>query len=429
MLVLAVAGALLAFAAPSALAAPTASFTVAPAQPQSGGAVTFTSTSTAPDPFTITAVDWDFDGNGTFDAAGASVQHTFPTAGTYTVNMRATSSELLDNQATATTAVTVTTRPPTADFSFNPASPAVGDAVLFASNSSDPDGESLTHSWDFGDGSGPSTARNPSHTYNTPGQKTVRLTVNDGHGGVDDLTKTITVRDPSAAKASFTFTPLSPVAGQAATFTSTSTPSAGQSITSQTWDLDSDGQYDDGSGKTVTRKFDDPGVYRVALRVVQANGNAAIAEGTVRVGQLVATTPNNPGPTPNNPGPTPKAPKAKPTLLTPFPLVRLVGTAYAHRTVITVLKIQAPRGALTRVRCKGNGCPKSTRRKRSKGKGVRFKSFERSIHAGSKLEIFVVAKGRIGKYTSFKMRRGKVPLRIDACLMPGKKKPRPCPTA
>jgi hypothetical protein len=93
-----------------------------------------------------------------------------------------------------------------------------------------------------------------------------------------------------------------------------------------------------------------------------------------------------------------------------------------------VLSIQAPRGALTRVRCKGNGCPKVTRRKRSKGKRVRFKSFERSIAAGAKLEIFIVAKGRIGKYTSFKMLRGKPPIRTDACVMPGKKKPRPCPT-
>jgi PKD repeat protein len=420
------AAALIAFAAPSALAAPTPSFTVAPASPQSGTAVTFTSTSTAPTLFTITNVEWDFDGNGTFETAGnPSATHTFPTAGSYTVNMRATSNELLDNQATATATVVVTTRPPTADFSFNPTSPSVNDPVLFASNSSDPDGEALSHTWNFGDNTS-STQRNPTHAYATPGQKTVRLTVNDGHGGVDDLTKTITVRDPSAAMASFTFTPQTPVSDQTVTFTSTSTPSAGQSITSQTWDLDSDGQYDDGSGKTVTRKFDSPGVYRVALRVVQANGNAAVAEGTVRVGAIAqspTTSPTSPT-APTTPGqPT----KGRFSLLTPFPVVRLVGVAYTTRTIVSVLSVQSPRGALVRVRCKGTGCPKVVRRKKSKGKGVRFKTFERGIRAGAKLEIFVVAKKRIGKYTSFKMKRAKPPVRTDRCLVPGRRQPVSCP--
>jgi PKD repeat protein len=421
---------MIAFAAPSAFAAPTPSFTVAPASPQSGTAVTFTSTSTAPAPFAITAIDWDFDGNGSFETPGSPTlpsTHTFPTAGTYTVNMRATSNELLDpKEAAATATVVVTTRVPTADFSFNPASPSVNDSVLFASNSSDPDGEALAHTWNFGDNTS-STQRNPTHAYTTPGQKTVRLTVNDGHGGVDDLTKTITVKDPSAAKASFTFTPQTPVADQTVTFTSTSTPSAGQSISSQTWDLDSDGQFDDGSGKTVTRRFDSAGVYRVALRVVQANGNPAVAEGTVRVGAIVAS-PQTTSPTPNTPPTTPGKPtKGRPSLLTPFPVVRLVGAAYTTRTIVSLLSVQAPRGALVRVRCKGTGCPKVVRRKKSKGKGVRFKTFERGIRAGAKLEVFVVAKKRIGKYTSFKMLRAKPPWRRDLCLKPGKRKPVSCP--
>jgi PKD repeat protein len=416
----------MALAAPPALAAPTPSFTVAPAAPQSGTAVSFTSTSTAPALSTITNTEWDFDGNGSIDATGPSVQHVFPTAGSYTVNMRVTSSELLDNQATATQTVVVATRPPTADFSFHPTSPSVGDTVLFASNSSDPDGESLSHTWNFGDNTAQSTQRNPTHAYATPGQKTVRLTVDDGHGGVDDLTKTITVKDPSAAKASFTFTPESPVADQSVTFTSTSTPSAGQTISSQNWDLDSDGKYDDGSGKTATRKFDSPGVYRVALRVVQANRNPAIAESTVRVG-AIAESPSGTTPPTTTPTTPAKPGKARPSLLTPFPVVRLVGAAYAGHTVVTVLSVQAPRGVLARVRCKGPGCPKVVRRKKSKGKAVRFKTFERSIRAGAKLEIFVISKKRIGKYTSFRMLRAKPPVRVDRCLMPGKTKPRGCP--
>ena len=422
---LVLAAAMLAFAAPSAFAAPTPSFTVTPASPQSGVAATFTSTSTPAIGSTISSIEWDFDGNGSIDATGDSVAHAFPTSGSYTVNMTATSTELLDNKATATATVVVTTRVPTADFSFNPTSPSVNDSVLFASNSSDPDGEALAHTWNFGDNTS-STQRNPTHAYTTPGQKTVRLTVNDGHGGVDDLTKTITVKDPSAAKASFTFSPQTPIADQLVTFTSTSMASAGQSISTQNWDLDSDGQYDDGSGKTVTRRFDSPGVYRVALRVVQANGNPAVAEGTVRVGAIAASPPTTSPTLPTTPTTPSKPTKGRPSLLTPFPVVRLVGAAYATRTIVSVLSVQAPRGALVRVRCQGTGCPKIVRRKKSKGKGVRFRTFERGIRAGAKLEIFVVAKKRIGKYTSFKMLRAKAPLRTDLCLIPGKRKPVSC---
>jgi hypothetical protein len=68
------------------------------------------------------------------------------------------------------------------------------------------------------------------------------------------------------------------------------------------------------------------------------------------------------------------------------------------------------------------------RRKRSKGKSLRFKTFEGSIRAGSKLEIFVVRSNRIGKFTRFKLRSSKIPLRTDACVVPGKRKPRPCPS-
>jgi len=418
-------------AAPAAAAPTGVDFTVSPATPQSGVAATLTGAATPAPLSEITAWEWDLDGNAaTIERTGQTVQYPFPTAGDYQVTLRVTSNELVGtNQASQTKTVAVATRTPTAEFIFNPASPAVGENVLFASTSSDPDGDTLTHTWNFGDNSFVSGTSTPTHKYATAGEKTVRLEVNDGKLGVDDVTHTIVVRDPSAAKASFTFAPAAPLAGESVTFTSTSTPSAGQTIKSQSWDLDSDGQYDDGTGKTATRAFDSQGVYRVALRVVQANDNPAIAEGTVRVGAIVATFPGG-NPTPTGPTTPPgKQPKGKLALMSPFPVVRLQGDAYADRTVVNVLSVlQAPPGALVRVRCVGKvkGCPKVMRRKRSKGKRLRFKTFERSIYPGAKLQVFVLAKGRIGKYTGFKIRAGKPPARIDLCVMPGRSKPRSC---
>ncbi|MBM9458564.1 PKD domain-containing protein [Nocardioides sp. zg-536] len=62
---------------------------------------------------------------------------------------------------------------------------------LDASLSYDLDGDPLTYLWDFGDGSS-GTGVNPEHRYATPGSRTVRLTVDDGHGHTAQATATAT---------------------------------------------------------------------------------------------------------------------------------------------------------------------------------------------------------------------------------------------
>ncbi|MFS8197451.1 PQQ-dependent sugar dehydrogenase [Streptomyces sp. CWNU-52B] len=65
--------------------------------------------------------------------------------------------------------------------------------VPFSSaGSTDPDGDSLTYAWDFGDGA-TSTAADPSHTYTTDGQYTATLTVKDTTGKSASASVQITV--------------------------------------------------------------------------------------------------------------------------------------------------------------------------------------------------------------------------------------------
>jgi PKD domain len=60
------------------------------------------------------------------------------------------------------------------------------------SNSSDADGDPLTHSWDFGDGVRGGTAK-IAHVYASSGSFKLKLTVGDGKGGFSSAEKTITV--------------------------------------------------------------------------------------------------------------------------------------------------------------------------------------------------------------------------------------------
>jgi outer membrane protein OmpA-like peptidoglycan-associated protein len=67
-----------------------------------------------------------------------------------------------------------------------PAQAQVGEAVtLDASASSDPDGDALSYTWDFGDGTPPAktTFARTTHSYARIGNYTARLTVDDGRGG------------------------------------------------------------------------------------------------------------------------------------------------------------------------------------------------------------------------------------------------------
>jgi glucose/arabinose dehydrogenase len=52
--------------------------------------------------------------------------------------------------------------------------------VNFLGTATDPENNTLTYSWNFGDGSALSTEQNPTHIYTTNGQFTARLTVSDG---------------------------------------------------------------------------------------------------------------------------------------------------------------------------------------------------------------------------------------------------------
>jgi outer membrane protein OmpA-like peptidoglycan-associated protein len=86
-------------------------------------------------------------------------------------------------------------RPPVCRLSVAPQG-QVGEAVtLDASGSSDPDGNPLTYTWDFGDGTPSTKSDSPrmTHSYARVGNYTAKVTVDDGRGGMCSATAPITV--------------------------------------------------------------------------------------------------------------------------------------------------------------------------------------------------------------------------------------------
>lgn len=93
-----------------------------------------------------------------------------------------------------------TNSPPVAKATATPTSGLPPLAVAFSSNgSSDPDGDSLTYLWNFGDGS-TSTLANPSRTYAAEGVFTAMLTVTDSKNASssDQVVITVGNRRPTA---------------------------------------------------------------------------------------------------------------------------------------------------------------------------------------------------------------------------------------
>jgi hypothetical protein len=117
---------------------------------------------------------------------------------------------------------------------------------------------------------------------------------------------------------------------------------------------------------------------------------------------------------------------AKPTMLRPFPVIRIRGFFRPGGVRVTLLSVTAPRSAHIVARCVGAGCPlRSLSIPRAP---ARLRPFERFLPVGTVVQVRVTSARRIGKFASFRIRARSAPQRIDRCLAPGQTKPTACPT-
>jgi PKD repeat protein len=208
---------------------------------------------------------WDLDDDGQFDDA-AIANPIFSAAllddGAYPVSLRVSNGFVTQ---TAVGTVTVLNVAPQVSLTASPLAVTVGQAITFSGAFTDPGVLDMhTIQWDFGDGSPPLAAQLiRTHVFNTVGNLTTTLTVIDDDGGSGLAAVAVTVAPPPlAAHAGGPY-----AVNEGSSIALDGSGSIGAA--SYSWDLNDDGQFDDGAIPTpiFSAAWRDDGHYPVALQV------------------------------------------------------------------------------------------------------------------------------------------------------------------
>ncbi|TDU84149.1 PKD repeat protein [Kribbella voronezhensis] len=149
----------------------------------------------------VLSYEFDF-GDGTAKAgpqASSSTSHVYTTAGSYVLSLKVVNSDGLSD----TTTTTITTTAPAAPVAKLTVTPTTGTAPLLvaadAGGSTDPQGQALSYSFDFGDGTvvGPQSGMTADHTFQTAGSFVVKVTATDTSGLSSTATATVTASQPA----------------------------------------------------------------------------------------------------------------------------------------------------------------------------------------------------------------------------------------
>ncbi len=227
----------------------------------------------------IIKYEWDFKDGGKSTVVNPS--HIFETAGEFNVSLTVTDQEGL----TDTKTILITTESPNeAPTAKATATPTSGDAPLSVSfrgaNSTD-DKEVVSYEWDFGFGN-PSTNKNPSRTFQQPGEYVVVLTVSDEEGLTDTDTVTITVSEATQNEAPVAIAEANITEGEAPLTVSFSAENSNDDneIVAYNWDF---GFGNPSTNKNPSRTFQNPGTYDVVLTVTDDDGVTATDTITITV--------------------------------------------------------------------------------------------------------------------------------------------------
>jgi len=168
---------------------PTANFTYTPHSATDLQTITFNNCSVDTDGY-ITNCVWTF-GDGVTNNSMNVTSHQYTDDGIYTVTLNVTDNDGDTDEISRN--ITIANVKPTADFTFEPSNPEVGETIWFNDTSTDNDGTIVNWSWDFGDDS-TNTSRNTTHSCSTLESYNITLIVTDDDGNTSSETKNIILK-------------------------------------------------------------------------------------------------------------------------------------------------------------------------------------------------------------------------------------------
>ncbi|MBW2995591.1 PKD domain-containing protein [Candidatus Woesearchaeota archaeon] len=215
---------------------------------------------------------WEFDGIEISNQA--TFAHSFNAPGTYIVSLRAVDQEGREAVDTVSINIKSSNVMPSVSLSANPKSGNTPLTVTANAYGYDPEGESVTYFWDFGDGSEISGGQSVAHVYDSPGTYVLSVTVADPHDNMASAHETINVIGNSAPIVIMSASKLNTIIGDVISFSASGYDPEGDDLTYE-WDF-GDGATA-GNQQNVVHSYNTPGTYPVVVTVRDSQGNTATA--------------------------------------------------------------------------------------------------------------------------------------------------------
>lgn len=240
---------------------PTADFSATPRSGEPPLTVNFTDLSTSA--LSIKSWSWDFGDYGT--STERNPQHIYTTPGTYTVTLSVTDD--CGNDSESKQEYIYVSDTCKIDFAYEPPEGCAPLMVSFSATSTGPC-EVSSWTWDFGDpnsgGQNTAAGRITSHTYNTPGVYSVKLTGEDV-SGTKVITKTDCIAVYGKPSAFFTASTMQGIAPMWVQFDDLSVANA--PVISWLWDFGDPSSGDDNTSElqNPSHHYENVGTYTVTL--------------------------------------------------------------------------------------------------------------------------------------------------------------------
>lgn len=172
-------------------------------------------------------------------------------------------------------------------FTLNKDTACAGNNITITDSSFISFGDSITaHYWNFGDGTTDSAALNPSHTYLTPGNYVISLTVLSPTSCDSTITRNVFVINSPLAN----FSTANVCFGLNTNFNDLSVAPAGSSVVNWNWDF---GDSDSISIQNPVHNYISPGFYNVSLKVIDTFGCSSMIVKTTQVYAIPAANFSN----------------------------------------------------------------------------------------------------------------------------------------